>query len=306
MNPWQARSVDADAMILCAGLGTRLRPLSDEIPKPLMPVGDRPLLQHIAERLRAAGLLKPVVNLHHMSTHFFNRIREMPDNFKVVLEEPDILGTAGGVAHARELFAHDVLLLWNGDVLTNFPVLDLIEQARRTRGLCLAVRTRSAGQGTVGLNSEGRVVRLRGERFGREASGGDYLGVCALGLDCLRTLPARGCLIGEWALPVLRQGGTIHGLCVEPPYWFDIGEPSSYLRANLHWLGLAAPAPSGSWIGTGATLAPGVSASRSVVGSGAVVGGSGALHECVVWPDARASAPLTRAIVTPRTTLRVA
>src|SRR6188474_3529875 len=90
------------AMILCAGFGTRLRPLTDELPKPLVPVGDRPLLAHILGRLRTAGVTRAVLNLHHKSEEIIRNLDNLPIEPQVMVEA-EILGTAGGVAAARQL-----------------------------------------------------------------------------------------------------------------------------------------------------------------------------------------------------------
>src|SRR5688572_24464404 len=88
------------AMVLCAGLGTRLRPLTDELPKPLVPVGDRSLLAHIARVLAGAGFERLVINTHHLPELFPAAIRELSIEAHLI-HEPVILGTAGGVAGAR-------------------------------------------------------------------------------------------------------------------------------------------------------------------------------------------------------------
>lgn len=289
--------MDADALVLCAGLGTRLRPLTDELPKPLVPIGDRPLLEHITSILWRAGAERSFVNVHHLSEVFLRNITQLNDKFEISVEA-EILGTAGGIAQIRPRLEHDCLLVWNGDVLTVPPLRQLVQRARLTGGLCLAIRRRPAFEGTVGVGEGGAIVRLRGERFGPERMGGDYLGVAALGAECLVSLPSRGCLIGDWALPALRSGGSIHSVESEPAYWFDVGEPGSYLRANLSWLERTRGDGLASWAAANAQIASGVELEQSVVGPGALIEGKGTLRRTVVWPGARARAPLAASIVT--------
>jgi mannose-1-phosphate guanylyltransferase len=292
--------VNAQVMVLCAGLGTRLRPLTDELPKPLVPVGDRPLLSHIAEQLARAGFSRAVVNLHHLSEIFVSKLDEIPFTFDVI-EEPEIRGTAGGIAGARpRLTGSDALLVWNGDVLTEAPLVDLLEAATKTSAPALAVRPRAAGQGTVGLDGAGNVVRLRGEHFGQEVEGGDYLGICALPPESVASLPERGCLVGDHALPRLRAGRGVRALRVSPPYWFDLGQLSSYLEANLAWLAREAGADASGHRASGVVVDDGVRLSRCVLGRGVRVRGSGELRRVVAWPGASVLAPLHDAVVTSR------
>ena len=287
------------AMVLCAGLGTRLRPLTDELPKPLVPVGDRPLLAHIADILRAAGIAGFAVNTHHLSDEFNHSISLLDSNIQVI-HEPQIRGTAGGIAGARQLFAAGGVLVWNGDIFTTPPVSELLRAASRV-GLTLAVAPRPSGEGTVGLDERERVVRLRGERFGLETSSVDYIGVAALGEDVLRTLPERGCLIGDVALPHLRAGGVIETVKSSAPFW-DVGDLEGYFQATMAWLEGFGQA---SWLGQDAHIGTDVELTRSIVGTGARVEGRGDLSRCVVWPGARVSAPLADAIVTRRAVVKV-
>lgn len=280
------------AMVLCAGLGTRLRPLTLELPKPLVPVGDRPLLGHIAERLRRAGFDELVVNTHHLPEAFSSVLGGLGVKLHRV-HEPRILGTAGGVAGARALFGAPPIVLWNGDILVEPPLAELCAAAG-SGGLALAVAPRARGEGTVGVTRDGRVARLRGERFGDEASGGDYVGVAALGARCLESLPAEGCLIGDWALPELRAGRAVEVVPVAGGF-SDAGDPAAYLELNLDWLRrTGAPA----FVGEGAAVAAGVSLVDCVIGAGARVEGAGELRRVVAWPGARIRAPLSDAVVT--------
>jgi mannose-1-phosphate guanylyltransferase len=276
-------------MILCAGLGTRLKPLTDELPKPLVPVGDRPLLAHILERLALAGVTRAVMNVHHKSDEMLSSIVSLPLRPQVVVEL-EILGTAGGVAAARPFLEPAPVVLHNGDILTTPPVSALLAADRG--GLCLAVSERPAGQGSVGLDAAGGVVRLRGRSFGLEVRGGDYVGIALLGERCLASLPARGCLIQDWAIPELEAGRPIHTVSTTAP-WSDLGQLEDYWQANLDWLGDRKYA-----IGPGATVTGNVELDRSVIGAGARVTGAGVLEQCVVWPSAQVKAPLRRAVVT--------
>ena len=278
-------------MLLCAGLGTRLRPLTEQLPKPLVPIGDRSILEHIAERLARAGFDSLVLNTHWLPETFPSVLTRLPIPARTV-HEPEIRGTAGGIAGARHLLGSGPILLWNGDILVEPPVAELMEQVGD--GLCMAIAPRPQGMGSVGCDAMGRVVRLRGERFGEETAGGDYVGVAALGERCLRELPAKGCLVGDWALPELRRGGRVRAVEIDGT-WVDAGDRAAYLAANLDWLnrrGLEA------WCGPEALVGPGVTLRESVIGAGAQVSGKGELYQVVVWPGAEVEAPLERSVVT--------
>jgi mannose-1-phosphate guanylyltransferase len=279
-------------MVLAAGLGTRLRPLTESCAKPLVPVGDRPALAHVLDRLRRAGATRLVVNAHHHADQLRAFVAGQPD--VAVSEEAELLGTAGGVQRAHELLGEGDVLLWNGDILGDVDARALV--AAHRAAATLVVQPLAAGQGSVGLGADGRVVRLRRERFGEEDRGGEFLGIYVLGAALRARLPERGGMIEDVLVPALARGEVVRAVLFEGP-WRDIGTVGSYLDANLAWL---AARGARSWVGPGARVAEGVTLDRAVVGAGAVVEGSGVLSRCVVWPGAHARAPLTDEVVTSR------
>jgi mannose-1-phosphate guanylyltransferase len=284
-------------MILCAGLGTRLRPLSSWRPKALVPVGDRTVLEHALERVH--GVPGPVVvNAHHRAEDLREFVRGHQDlrvRAVQVLEEPTLLGTAGGLANARATLGDGEVLVWTGDIVTSSFDGQAVLAAHRAGAFAatLAVTPGPAGSGNVGIDAGGTVVRLRSEtvRPG-EARGGWFAAVHVLGSRLLDELPGQGCLVGDLYLPALRRGATFGVL--EVGEWKDVGDVKSYLDTNLVWL---AARGATSWTGEGARIAPGVQLDRSVIGEGAEVVGEGRLERCVVWPGARAVAPLVDAVV---------
>jgi mannose-1-phosphate guanylyltransferase len=283
------------AMILSAGLGTRLRPLTEELPKPLMWLGDRPVVAHIAGVLAGAGVRAAVLNTHHLGEAFRPEVLASLPLALEVIYEPEILGTAGGVKNAERALGPGDVVVWNGDIVAAIDVGAAVASHRKGGALAtLVVAPRAAGEGTVGLGEGGEVVRLRGERFGIEVSGGDFVGVQVIGEALRRALPRQGCLVGDGYLPALRSGGRIGSVRLAQE-WSDIGTAAAYLDANARWLKATNRS---AYQGLGATVAQGVDVSGSVIGAGAVVEGEGALRGCVVWPGARARAPLERAVVT--------
>jgi mannose-1-phosphate guanylyltransferase len=281
------------AIVLCAGFGTRLRPLTDELPKPLVPVGDRSILEHALDRLSRAGFTELIINVHHLPELFERTIEGLATRVRVLVER-EIRGTAGGVAGARALLTSAPVLVWNGDILVD-PPFDLLLAGTEPQSFCFGVAAPARGPGTVGLDERGHVVRLRGERFGVEVSGGDYVGVLALGAGVRDSLPEHGCLFADAALPLLRAGGVIRSVPVATP-WTDAGDPSSLLGANLAWLGQRGL---GAFVAESARVSADIELRHSLVGAGARVLGHGVLERCVVCPGATATAPLRDVIVAP-------
>lgn len=153
------------AMVLAAGRGARLRPLTDTCPKPMIPIAGRPLLEHIVRLLANHGFDQLIVNLHHLPeqirTHFGNGTA-----WQVRIDysfEPHLLGTAGALRQTAAFFADAPFLVYYGDNLTNFDLTGLW-QAHQHRGAPASIGLLKMDQpttrGIVGLDPHGRIDRL--------------------------------------------------------------------------------------------------------------------------------------------------
>ena len=278
------------AMILCAGLGTRLRPLTDLRAKPMVPVGDAPAVAHVAQRVRMAldADARLVVNVHHRPQDLaaWAKAEQI-----LVSHEVELLGTAGGIERAAALLGAGDVLVWNGDILSELDPRALhASHARSGAGATLAVLARPASQGNVGLADDGRIVRLRQESFGRETRAGDFLGIHLLGEGLRAHLPAKGCLVGDVYLPALRRGETLRAHETSASF-VDIGSVAQYLAANAAWLAARGVA---SWAHPTALV--NASIAGSVVGADAVI--DAPTLDSVVWPGAYVQSACRGAVVT--------
>lgn len=288
-------------MILAAGLGTRLRPLTHEVPKPLVPIGDCPALVRVLARVRAAKPSRIVVNAHHFAPALEAALAGQPS--LAVSREAELLGTAGGVAHAADLLGPGDVLVWNADVLADVDAAALVA-AHELAGAdaTLAVRiVGEAGQGNVGLDHADRIVRLREESFAPgEVRGADFLGIHVIGASLRAKLPERGCLIGDLYLPRGHVGAELVAFVTDAPF-VDVGSLRGYLEANFAWLKAR-----GERDHVRGATAPGVQIGDDViVPEDARIEGEGLVERVVVWPGATAHAPLSDAVVTPRAVVPV-
>lgn len=283
------------AMILAAGFGSRLAPLTDEIPKPLLPVGDRPLLVSSLEQLAREGAQSLSVNVHHLRSKISNVIDGLGTTVHVFVEEK-ILGTAGGIRAASSSFRAPQVVVVNGDMFGPLPIQKLLEYSG-AESVVMAVRTRRPSEGAVGLGADGRIVRLRGEVFDEEILGADYLGVARLSDRCWTRFPEQGCLVGDYLIPALRRGERVGAAPVEENL-FDVGSLSGYVRANMDWLRKAGP-KGGSLVGADVSGLGSVRLVDSILGAGVRVRGEGELRRVIALPGARVEAPLEDAVVTP-------
>lgn len=129
------------AMIFAAGLGTRLKPLTDTMPKALVPVGGEPLLRHVVLRLKEAGFERIVVNVHHFADQIINYLRANQHfglDIRISDERDQLLDTGGGIRKAASLFdADSPILIHNVDILSNIDLAALYDKAQQTDALLL-------------------------------------------------------------------------------------------------------------------------------------------------------------------------
>jgi NDP-sugar pyrophosphorylase family protein len=155
------------AMILAAGRGRRLAPLTDSIPKPLVPVAGRPLIEHILEFLRAGGITEVVVNLHHLGQRIADQLGDGA-RFGVRIRyswEDHILDTGGGIKRAERLLAGEPFVVINGDSLLEIRLQDVVAFHRERGGVAtmvLRADAEAARYGLVETDAEDRVRRIVG------------------------------------------------------------------------------------------------------------------------------------------------
>ena len=297
------------AMILAAGFGTRLRPLTDKRPKCLMPVMNRPLLGLWLERLAAWGVERAVVNTHHLAPLVHDWLAQRgPHGPEVAIShEPDILGTGGGLVAARESLGEKPFLLVNSDVLATARVPALLEALEQSDALAVLGLVDWPQVNTVALDDHGRVLGFAGDpRPPRAERWRTYSGLAAIHPRLLDFLPASGrSSLVDGIRAALAAGHKVLGLPLEG-FWDDLGTPERLW--DLHRRLWADPPSdlSGLVPTEPVLLAPGAELSPqarvdgfAVLGPGARVEAGARVSEVVLLPGARvlAGARVSRAIL---------
>lgn len=231
------------AMILAAGLGTRLRPLTDDRPKALVTVGGRTLLEIALGRLRAAGVREAIVNTHHFAERIAEYLKDH-DNFGMRIEvshEETLLDTGGGLKKAAWFFPEtdEPFLVHNVDVLSTIDLGAMARQHKERGALAtLAVQQRESGRALV-FDAEGRLCgRRRGgdaeTEWARAGEGAEALGFCGIHVVSPRlfaVMEETGAFsIIDAYVRLAARGETIAGFRAEGFYWRDVGRVEA-LRA---------------------------------------------------------------------------
>jgi NDP-sugar pyrophosphorylase family protein len=226
-------------MILAAGLGTRLRPITNTVPKPLLPVAGLPLIIWNLLMLRHAEVLEVIINLHHLG-HLIEKELGNGARFGMRISysrEPVILGTGGGIKQAASFFGNDPFLVVNGDTLLELNLARLIDEhgghARQQPDLIATLVVRRDPDverwGPVELVGD-RIVRINGR--GRLDPGKTekrmFAGVHVLHPRILDRLPqGQACSIIDAYVEALATGETLCGYDFNG-YWSDVGTAERY------------------------------------------------------------------------------
>lgn len=298
------------AFILGAGLGTRLRPLTESLPKPLVPVWNRPLITYALDHLIAdLGIEEFAINTHHCPDAYEAAFpgsvyRGRPLLFR---HEPILLDTAGGIDNLRDWLPRDEpFLVYNGDILTDLPLEAAVAQHRASGDLVTMILRSHGDELRVGFDpARQAVVDLRGVLAPDWPLRFQFTGIYVVSLEFLDHLvPGKIESVVLPMLEVIRKGGRIGGIVIDEGEWSDLGERDSYL-ASLPLLAGGFPRYPGAGeekarIAASARIDPTAEIDGlSSVGDGAMIGANARLRESVIWPGAiiEAGADLHRVVV---------
>lgn len=286
-------------MILAAGFGTRLRPITHIHPKPMVPLCNRPLVAWAVESYRAAGVDEIIVNLHHLPEVIERYLGEHYDHVKFSYEE-HILGTGGAIRRVRALLEHEEgFFLVNGDTV-QFPRWEALRNAIGDGIAALTLRHPPENDRFTPVHLDhGRVTGFGGGTGEALMFAGSHY-ISARIFEYFPDVDEFG-IVDRVYQPLLAQGKRIGGI-VDDGLWFDIGTPERYHAASRALVeamssGALAP-PEGSRI-VGDSLmhetAAG-NAARSVVGARSEIRGD--VRDSIVWDDCVIEGTIERCIVT--------
>ena len=304
-------------MVLAAGLGTRLRPLTYEITKPMVPVLDRPVMEHIVDLLDSHSFEHVIANLHY----FPDTIR---DHFGERLQyryEPELLGTAGGVRGCADFFGDEPFLVISGDALTDIDLGALVARHRQSGGIATLAAKQVADTREFGVvlhDREGRITGFQEKPAPEEAL--SDLGNCGIYVFDPRIFeyfPERPFV--DWAqdvFPVLLENDVPFHIHEVREYWNDVGSLGELRQGTFDALSgelhlqidgqevspgviVAGDSPlradteidGSAWIGRDVDIGPGVRLMGPLVlGQGASIGERAQLRECIVLPGTEIAA----------------
>lgn len=227
-------------MILAAGFGTRLKPLTNDLPKPLFPVINIPILEHTLHFLRSYGIRKIAINLHHKPEKIINYFGD-GKNFEVDLhysQEEKILGTAGGIKKLQDFFKGDSFWVINSDVLADVDLDNVLKFHKEKKSkLTLVVRQvfNTDKYKSIQRADGGRIVNFLGHSImnSKQATQVMFTGIQIMEPDIFSRIPEnKFCGTTEDIFPeMIKDGLPVYGY-LHQGYWIDIGTRETYIKAQ--------------------------------------------------------------------------
>jgi mannose-1-phosphate guanylyltransferase len=265
------------AMILAAGLGTRLRPLTDKNPKALVPVVNRPIIARVIDYLKSHDVTRIVVNAHH---HYQQLVDFLEDEtFGVDIEirvEPEILGTGGGIKNTSGFWDEEPFIVTNSDVLTDIDLRRAHEYHRKTGGLATLILHDYKPFNQVQTDNNHFITKILPKSGpGRLA----FTGIHILDPAIFHEFPREQSFsIIACYRRLIQSGKKIRAFISEGHYWYDIGTIDGYFQANKRLLNDAFTVGTGCRIDLSARLEE-----WGVIGDGSRIERDVELRRSILW-----------------------
>jgi mannose-1-phosphate guanylyltransferase len=274
------------ALILTAGLGTRLHPLTMVRAKPAIPVAGEPMVRRIARWLAASGVTDIVCNLHHRPETIAGVMGDGSDlgvRVRYGWEQPTVLGSAGGPRQALSIVGAETFLLVNGDTLTDLEVTSLADAHHRTGArvtLALVPNREPHRYGGVRIDASGRVIGFT--RRGDAEGSWHFIGVQAVNADVFHALPLgqpASSVGGVYDALIEHEPDSVRGFTCDAPFW-DVGTVSDYWTTS--WALIDAKANGAGGRGERVRIDSTAHVSHSIVWDDIEISSHAALEDCIV------------------------
>jgi len=298
-----------NAFVLGAGLGTRLKSLTARLPKPLIPICNKPLITFAFDHLIRCGLTKLIVNTHHCPEAYARifpdcRYAGLPVHFA---HETDLLETAGGIKNIEPLLGGEPFMVYNGDILSDLPVEKAMRHHLDTGNEVTLVLRWGGGPLTMALNRKtGRIADIS-QKLGSDLPP-EFLftGIYVVSPQFLARIPSETKIsVVPIFLDMIREGGKLGGVVLDEGHWWDLGTRKQYLAVHRHFAECsgnnAADLTGFIPIHPTARISPSAKISdATAIGENAIIGENVSLKNCVIWENAEIApgARLENCIVT--------
>lgn len=278
----------SQAFILCAGLGTRMQPLTSVLPKPLIPLFQAPMITYILGQYRKLGIRHFIINTHHLADAWHDHFPDGTWNDCTLhfVNEPVLLDTGGGLRNIRHLVDMEKpLLIHNGDIVTTLDVHALVRRHLNSEAL-VTLALRSQGElGNVGFDAETSLITDMRNSLGVTKGTHEFASIYCIQPEIIDMIPPDTAVSIIPTLLELIARKRVQGIVLDQGLWFNVGTPDIYLEMHRQLARVLPPEQCRKIHQTAQIDPSAVLDSDTVVCAGARIGKNCNLSNCIVWPN---------------------
>ncbi|MCC6932075.1 MAG: NTP transferase domain-containing protein [Deltaproteobacteria bacterium] len=236
--------MNCDVLLFAAGEGKRLRPLTENTPKPLLTVGNKALIQWNLELIERGGFSRVIVNAHYLAAQLEAFLKKLKTSLDIIIiREANLLNTGGTIKNVEPILKEKYLLTINSDTLYSpqFNLRDVLAAHINDKRNPLATMVLGGSEdvryfGAIGVSEDGRVVQFRGEQLIKEKTSKSFIysGISVMDIKTLAYMPSRGssfCLCNDTYKELLREQRVISSY-IYRGYWSNVGTVDALAGAN--------------------------------------------------------------------------
>lgn len=276
------------AFILGAGLGTRLRPLTESLPKPLIPFLHEPLTHQVLRHCQSAGISSFAINTHHLAGCWDEAFpeNEFEGSDLSFFHETELLETGGGIKNIAAWIGDDAVLIYNGDILTDIDLGALIKTHKSSGNLATLALFSDGPNCNVAVDGL-KIIDMR-HALGRHAGTHQFTGIYIIEPEILDLIPAGEKISIVPAFLELIKQERLGAFIADGARWQDLGTRDEYLSAHLSSLSLSAQQS----IHPSAKIDPSaeIDSATCFIGPNCVIAKGAKLSKTIVWPNATVAA----------------
>jgi len=267
------------ALLLSAGFGKRLRPLTYKKPKPLVPIVNVPILERNISFLKKQGIKELLINTHYLHKQIEEFLKSKSFQLRVsTIFEPDLLGTGGAIKNAGFFWDNDPFVVMNADIITNINLKEVYKWHVKENALVTIVLHRYHKHKKIILDEKSEIIHIARDEL---KDGLAFTGIHIISPDLLKYMPNGAFDIIEFYRELIKKGLSIKGYVADDCYWRDIGTLKDYIHANRDLLG-----KSTFVIGEGSFVHPKAHFSNwAIIGKGCVIEEGTFVSGSVIWDN---------------------
>lgn len=229
------------AMVLAAGFATRLKPLTDSIPKPLLPFWDQTLLSLLIEYLKHHGIQSTCINIHHAQKYFLDHLPQTKRFNLTPFCEEKILGTGGGIKNMQSFVRDSDFFVVNSDFVTDIDLKEAFAFHKKWKALATVVlvdHPLKNKYGAIGVDAKGRIVQFPLIKAPTPAEKtGLFAGIHIFNQSIFKKMPLQSnfCIVKDVYAPLIQKGEPVFGF-MSKARWLDVGQIPRYAQAQFELL----------------------------------------------------------------------